>query len=166
MTYETHPGYPDEDWLTEIPLDEKMLSKVALHHIALRYGPLPDHDEIRLGTYKLTHIGSQYPQMALVLLKERRSVFGIIVEELSWMNETKRYLWPAFAATLHTRLRCPVCVLVSTRNDEELTRWAKEPIELGGDNRFTPYVLESRVIWETVNLFLTPDFLKAMYTLE
>jgi hypothetical protein len=164
MTYESFPCYPAEDWLTKIPPEADILSKIALHHIVSRFGPLPDHDEIRLGTYKLTHIGSYRPELALVLLKERRSVFGIIVEEQRWMDEMKRYSWPAFAATLRARLRCPVCVLVFTR-DEELTQWAKEPIELGGENRFAPYVLNSEVQWETVKLFLRPEYLKKMSAL-
>ena len=164
MTYESFPCYPAEDWLTKIPPETEFQSKFALHHIVSRYGPLPDHDEIRLGTPKLTAIGSQQPELAFVLLKERRSVFGIIVEFLRWMNEEKRYAWPSFAATLRARLRCPVCVLVSTRN-EELAQWAKEPIELGGENRFAPYALESEVWWEPLNLFLRPEYLKKISAL-
>jgi hypothetical protein len=152
MTFELFWGYPARDWLTEIP-DVDNLSKIALHHIVSRYGPLPDHDEIRVGTRKLTAIGSQQPELALVLLKERHSVFGIIVEVLSWMDEAKRYAWPAFAATLRARLRCPVCLLVFTGN-EKLTQWAKEPIALGGENRFAPYVLEHQSWREAIELLV------------
>jgi hypothetical protein len=88
-----------------------------------------------------------------VLLKERRSVFGISVETLQCVDETKRYAWPAFAATVRARLRCPVCLLVFP-TDDELTEWAKEPIDLGGDNRFVPYVLEWPAWWEAVKLLL------------
>jgi hypothetical protein len=91
-----------------------------------------------------------------VLLKESRSVFGIIVETLQWVDETKRYAWPAFAATVRARLRCPVCLLVFP-TDDKLTEWAKEPIELGGDNQFVPYVLERPAWWETVNLLAKRD---------
>jgi hypothetical protein len=155
MTYDLAPGFPARKWLTQIP-DEDIEPKIALHHIACRYGPLPDHDEICLGTGKLTAIGSQRPDLTLVLLKEHRAVFGIIVETLRCVDETKRYGWPAFAATVRARLRCPVCVLVFPA-DDELTEWAKEPIELGGDNQFVPYVLEPPGWWETFNLLAKTD---------
>ncbi len=99
MTYDMNPGFPSRKWLTEIT-DRDIEPKIALRHIACCYGPLPDHDEICLGTGKLTAIGSQRPDFTLVLLKENRSVFGIIVETLQWVDETKRYAWPAFAATV------------------------------------------------------------------
>ena len=155
MTYDLNPGFPSRKWLTQVS-DVDSEAKIALHHIASRYGPLPDHDEISLGTGKLTAIGSQQPDFTLVLLKEDRAVFGIIIETLRWVDETKRYAWPAFAATVRARLRCPVCVLVFP-NDDRLTEWAKEPIELGGDNQFVPYVLERTAWWETFNLLAKTD---------
>jgi len=45
----------------------------------------------------------------------------------------------------------PGCLLVFP-TDDRLTEWAKEPIDLGGDNQFVPYVLERPAWWETVNL--------------
>ncbi len=155
MTYDLNPGFPSRKWLTQIP-DVDIEPKIALHHIACRYGPLPDHDEICLGAGKLTAIGSQRPDLTLVLLKESRSVFGIIVETLQGIDETKRYAWPAFAATVRARLRCPVCLLVFP-TDDRLTEWAKEPIDLGGDNQFVPYVLERPAWCETANLLTKRD---------
>jgi hypothetical protein len=155
MTYDLTPGFPSRKWLTQIP-DVDIEPKIALHHIACRYGPLPDHDEICLGTGELTAIGSQRPDFTLVLLNEGRSVFGIVVEPLRYADEVKRYSWPAFAATLRARLRCPVCLLVIP-TDEMLTEWAKKPIELGGDNRFVPYVLELLAWRETVDLLAKGD---------
>ena len=124
--------------------------------MASRYGPLPDHDEICLGTGPLVSIGSQRPELTLVLLKERRSVLAIIVETLRWADEVKRYAWPAFATTLRARLRCPVRLLVIP-SDERLAEWAREPVELGADSRFVPYVLEPPAWRETVDLLAKVD---------
>lgn len=162
MNYDLSPGFPSREWLTQIH-DADTEPKIALHHIACRYGPLPDHDEICLGTGKLTAIGSQRPDFTLVLLKERRSVFGIIIETLRWVDETKRYGWPAFAATVRARLRCPVCLLAFP-TDDRLAEWAKEPIELGGDNQFVPYVLERTQWGETLNLLAKTDPRLAAHT--
>jgi hypothetical protein len=38
-----------------------------------------------------------------------------------------------------------------------LTEWAMKPIELGGDNRFVPYVLELLAWRETVDLLAKGD---------
>jgi hypothetical protein len=148
-------GYSYRKWLTEVPEGDTR-SKIVLHHIALRYGPLPEHDEICVATGKLTAVGARQPELALVLLKGELAMFGIIAEELRWTDEVNRYAWPALAAALRARLRCPVCVLVTTDNDE-LTRWAREPIELGGENRFRPYVLEPLAWRQTVDLLAKDD---------
>jgi hypothetical protein len=148
-------GYPSREWLTDVT-DEHFSAKIALHHVASQYGPLPQHDEIYLAIDDLTGIGVARPELALVFLKEDRAVFGIIVEEISSKDEVKRYNWPAFCATLRARLRCPTCLLVMTY-DEAVSRWAAEPIELGGDNRFVPYVLEPADKRRLIDLLATEN---------
>lgn len=69
-----------------------------------------------------------------------RPVMGIVLEVQLAVDERKKWVWPVYAATLRARLRCPVCLLVVTAN-ERVARWAAVPIEIGGGNWFTPYVL-------------------------
>jgi hypothetical protein len=45
-----------------------------------------------------------------------------------------------YVANLRARIRCPVCLLVIAA-DEAVARWAGKAVELGGGNRFVPWVL-------------------------
>jgi hypothetical protein len=67
-------------------------------------------------------------------------VLGIVVEVQLSSDEDKRYVWPAYVANLRARIRCPVSLLVVAA-DEGVARWAAKPVELGGGNRFAPWVL-------------------------
>jgi hypothetical protein len=55
-------------------------------------------------------------------------------------DEDKRYVWPVYVTNLRARIRCPVCLLVITA-EEKVARWAGKAVELGGGNRFVPWVL-------------------------
>jgi hypothetical protein len=55
-------------------------------------------------------------------------------------DEDKRYVWPVYAVNLRARIRCPVCLLVITA-EENVARWAGKTIDLGGGNHFVPWVL-------------------------
>ncbi|MGB6450193.1 MAG: DUF4351 domain-containing protein [Steroidobacteraceae bacterium] len=57
----------------------------------------------------------------------------------------KPFAWPAYVCNLRSRVRCPVCLLVVTVNPD-VARWASRWIELGGENRFKPWVLSSSAI--------------------
>jgi hypothetical protein len=39
-------------------------------------------------------------------------VMGVIVEVQRTRDEAKRWAWPAYAAALHARSRCPICLVV------------------------------------------------------
>jgi hypothetical protein len=69
-----------------------------------------------------------------------KPVHGIIVEVQLSRNDDKHFAWPAYAAILRARLKCPVSLLVVATSDK-VARWAAKPVELDGLNRFTPYVL-------------------------
>lgn len=58
---------------------------------------------------------------------ERRPVMGIVVEVQRTRDDDKRYRWPMYAAALHARLRCPVCLVVLA-TDDAVARWATMPI--------------------------------------
>jgi hypothetical protein len=55
-------------------------------------------------------------------------------------SDRKRFVWPAYVATLRARLECPVSLLVVTA-DDAVARWAAKPVSMGGMHHFTPYVL-------------------------
>jgi Domain of unknown function (DUF4351) len=52
---------------------------------------------------------------------------------------------------LRARLRCPVCLLVLAA-DEAVARWASKPVELGGGNRFVPWVLRPSAVPEITDI--------------
>ncbi|MEJ1963792.1 MAG: DUF4351 domain-containing protein [Gammaproteobacteria bacterium] len=73
-------------------------------------------------------------------LSEDCPVYGIVVEVQLSENPRKRFVWPAYVASLRARLECPVSLLVVTA-DDAVARWAARSIEMGGLHQFTPYVL-------------------------
>jgi hypothetical protein len=46
------------------------------------------------------------------------------------VDARKRYAWPAYVATLHARLGCPVTLLVVCPN-HAVARWCAEPVVIG-----------------------------------
>ncbi len=111
-----------------------------LLHGAL-HADLLSYSEVLLDSADLTDIQpAEYRADLVVRLVDDTSVFAIVVEVQLSVEETKRFVWPVYLANLRARLRCPVCLLVVTA-DDLVARWAAKSVEMGGSNRFTPYVL-------------------------
>jgi len=102
---------------------------------------VPAYREARVISADLTDIQpAEYRADIVVQLINDASVLGIVVEVQLSVDERKRFSWPAYVSVLRARLECPVCLLVVTA-DDAVTRWAARPVEIGGLNQFTPYVL-------------------------
>jgi hypothetical protein len=111
------------------------LAREALHVM------LPEYTEARLDSANLSDLRpAEYQADLVVLLVQDRAVHGIVVEVQLARDEDKEYAWPAYVYNLRSRIRSPVCLLVLTV-EESVARWASQPIELGGGNRFKPWVL-------------------------
>jgi hypothetical protein len=111
------------------------LLRDALHQ------PLPEFNEARVGSAELTDIQpAEYRADLVVLLLNDRAIMGIVIEVQLRRDDAKHFVWPAYVANLRARIKCPVCLLVIT-TDEQVARWAATPIELGMNWRFAPYVL-------------------------
>lgn len=83
---------------------------------------------------------ADYHADLVIQLFDGKTVLGIILEIQLSQDARKRFAWPAYVANLRARLECPVCLLVIAA-DEATARWAAKPIDLGGMQRFVPYVL-------------------------
>jgi hypothetical protein len=81
----------------------------------------------------------------VIQLFDEAPVFGIVLEVQLAVDQRKEFVWPVYVANLRARLECPVCLLVVTA-DEATARWARRPIDLGGLQTFTPYVLGPSVV--------------------
>jgi hypothetical protein len=111
------------------------LLRDALHQV------LPEFSEARIESAELTDIQpAEYRADLVVLLLEDHAVLGIVIEVQLGRDDSKSYAWPAYVVNLRARIKCPVCLLV-VATDEPVARWAATPIELGGGQCFTPYVL-------------------------
>jgi hypothetical protein len=102
---------------------------------------LPAYTEVRIESADLGDLRPVELRADLVvLLCDDTPVLGIVVEAQLRRDRRKHFTWPAYVAGLRARIHCPVCLLVVT-TDDRVARWAAEPIDLGGGNRFTPLVL-------------------------
>lgn len=102
---------------------------------------LPRYTDARVDSAELTDVQpAEYRADLVVLLLDDQPVFGIVVEVQLSRDEDKRFAWPVYVVNLRARLRCPVCMLVVAA-DESVARWASQPVTLGGDSCFKPWVL-------------------------
>ena len=102
---------------------------------------LPDYTDVRIDSADLTDIQpAEYRADMVILLLHGSPVLGIVLEMQLSNDEDKRYVWPVYVVNLRARIRCPVCLLVITA-EENVARWASKPIELGAGNCFVPRVL-------------------------
>jgi len=116
------------------------LLRDALHQ------PLPEFTDARVESAELTDIQpAEYRADLVVLLLDDAAVLGIVIEAQLSRDDAKAYAWPAYVANLRARIRCPVCLLVIA-TDPQVARWAATPIELGGGQRFAPYVLSPHAV--------------------
>lgn len=65
--------------------------------------------------------------VAVTLNKDDTVVFAVVVEAQLRADARKRRTWPAYVATLHARLGCPVMLLVVCA-DPGVAAWCAEPI--------------------------------------
>ena len=89
---------------------------------------LPAYTEARLASSDLTEpVPTEFRADAVVLLVDGTPVPGVIVEAQLSRDERKRFSWPAYVATLRSRHKCPVELLVLTP-DGTVAAWAATPI--------------------------------------
>jgi hypothetical protein len=69
-----------------------------------------------------------------------KPVLGTIFEVQLQPDARKRFTWPLYAAAARALHECPFVVTVVTA-DPATTRWASQPIDLGGGNVFRPHVI-------------------------
>jgi hypothetical protein len=107
---------------------------------------LPEFAEARIEAATLGELApAQFHADLVVLLQQGAPVLGIIVEAQLQRDDDKLFSWPAYAATLRARSRCPTCVLVVTPEDA-VARWAGA-LEGGGPGwLFKPLVVGPGVV--------------------
>jgi hypothetical protein len=113
----------------------------------LLVGPLgigvPAFESAHLSAAELTDVTpTEYRADAVVTLNVAgRPVFAVVVEVQLSADSRKRYVWPAYVATLYARLRCPAMLLVLCP-DAAVAAWCAQPIVVSNPGLvLTPVVL-------------------------
>lgn len=70
--------------------------------------------------------------VALKMTKGGEIAFAVIVESQQRPDNRKRFSWPVYVATLHSRLKCPVFLMVTCPN-ASVARWCEQPIVIGAE---------------------------------
>src|SRR5262249_30084966 len=94
--------------------------------------PVPAFQHARVSSGDLTNVTpTEYRADAVIILtREEVPVLGVVVEVQLRPERRKRFAWPAYVATLHARLECPVQLLVVCP-DQAVAAWCADPIQMG-----------------------------------
>jgi len=112
------------------------------------HGLVPDFRAAHVSPGDLTDVApTEYRADAVVTLDgDADPVLAVVVEVQLRVDPRKRQTWPAYVATAHARLRCPVVLLVICRS-QAIADWSAAPIEFGPPgNVVTPIALGPRQI--------------------
>jgi hypothetical protein len=117
--------------LVELFRSEPTLAAWFLTHV---FGEkIPDYQEARAEPCDFTDIGPKEfrGDTALALIgPEGMPIAGIDVEIQLGQDESRRWSWPVYVATLRSRLRCPTYLLVVSPK-ADVAEWCRTPIDLG-----------------------------------
>jgi hypothetical protein len=115
-------------------------------------GPLgvtvPEFHKAQVSSGALTEVApTEYRADAVVTLNvAEKPVFAVVVEVQLRVDARKRRTWPAYVATLHARLRCPVMLLVVCP-DQAVAAWCARPVVISEPGLvLTPVVLGPRQV--------------------
>lgn len=112
---------------------------------------LPSFEEARIESADFTEAKPiEYRADAVVLLVDKKPVYGIVIEAQLARDPRKKFVWPHYSTSLRTRLEIPTALLVIAAG-ESTARWAVRPIDLGGGNVFRPLVLGPSGVPEIVD---------------
>jgi hypothetical protein len=114
--------------------------------------PLPAYTHVKIECADFTDVQPTEYRADLVLsLSNDATELGIIVEVQLSRDDRKRFVWPAYVASLRARRRCPVCLLVVCA-DSAVAEWAAKPVQLGCKNIFAPWVLYPSALPRILNV--------------
>jgi hypothetical protein len=84
----------------------------------------------------------EYRADLVIVLRDQNgvAVLGIVLEHQLRPSRERLYAWPAYVALLRSRLKCPICLLVTTPL-RKTALWARQRIDLGWDNFCQPWVI-------------------------
>ena len=85
-------------------------------------------------------VPTEFRSDLVILLKDGRPVFGIVVEVQLRVDERKRYTWPTYATVLRARHEVPVVVLVFSPV-MAVAEWASQDIIVGPERSWAPHVI-------------------------
>jgi hypothetical protein len=94
--------------------------------------PVPAFQHARVSSGDLTNVSpTEYRADAVITLThEEVPVLAVVVEVQLRPERRKRFAWPAYVATLHARLECPVHLLVMCP-DQAVAASCAVPIQMG-----------------------------------
>src|SRR5262249_58705666 len=94
---------------------------------------VPEFQHARVSWGDLTNVTpTEYRADAVIILtREEVPVLGVVVEVQLRPERRKQFAWPAYVATLHARLECPVQLLVVCP-DQAVAAGGGGPVHVGG----------------------------------
>ena len=113
--------------------------------------PLPKDPQIRLDDSDATVPSPKALKNDLVVvLASGKKRLAVVVEVQLARKSSKKRVWPLYLAVLGQRLRCHVCLIVVTI-DEQVANWARKPIRLGPGSVIQPMVIGPKSVQVVVD---------------
>ncbi len=133
------PSFRHDAFLQLFRNQPELVPRLARELLGLQ---VPRYREVRIEEADFTEpLPTEYRADLEVSLAGERPVMGFVVELERSRDDRKRFSWPVYAASLHARLRCQVCLLVVT-DDPAVAEWAARPIAtVQPGSPFVPLVL-------------------------
>jgi hypothetical protein len=132
------PSFPHE-FLIALFRECPELAPYLLTHVL--HIELPPYSEIRIEEASFTQLRpTEYRADLVLTLHSGGAVMGIIIEVQLQIDPRKEYSWVVYASDLRARIQGDVVVFVFSDN-EQVVRWASQPIQLGGRSVFQVEVL-------------------------
>ena len=102
---------------------------------------LPEYTEVETTEADFSQlVPTEFRADLVLLLKNGKPVFGIIVEVQLGRDDRKPFSWPVYAAVLRARHQIPVAVFVFCPT-LAVARWAAQTVELGPGLPWAPCVI-------------------------
>ena len=132
------PSFPHEGYVDLFRQRPSLAPELLVRALGLQ---LPDYTEVETTEADFSQLApTEFHADLVILLKDGKPVYGIVVEVQLSRKPRKKFTWPVYATVLRARHEVPVTVLVFCPTNA-LAKWAAEYVDVGAGQQWAPSVV-------------------------